>query len=69
MPRAARTDKFYMHAPPKKGREKGKSLIGINHNYVGGVDAITLQDLLDFLKEHDIDPVRVNLPSHYTTLV
>lgn len=69
MPRANSTDKFYIYAPQRSGRAKGKRLIGVNHRHSGGVDNITLEDLLNFLHKHEIEPSRVSIPSHYSALV
>lgn len=67
MPRSTKKDKFFYLNPAKKGWRKGKILMGINPNYEGDVDNLTVQDLVDFLKEKNIDPVKVSLPSIFMT--
>jgi hypothetical protein len=61
MPRTLRSAKFFFYSPRKKGRDKGKALMGINPLYEGGTENITLKDLNDFLKEKNIDPAKVPL--------
>jgi len=60
MPRAKKTDKFFIYAPDRSGPFKGKRFMGINLLYEGG-QKITVQDLCDFLKEMNIDPATVQL--------
>ena len=61
MPRASKKDKFYIYAPSRSGRAKGKRGFGINHRYEGGIEDLNLQDLLDFFREQKIDPSQVRL--------
>ena len=60
--RAKKSDKFFVYAPKKSGFWKDKRLLGINSSYEGGTDTITIQDLVDFLKEKGIDPAKIVLP-------
>ncbi|MES2994701.1 MAG: hypothetical protein V4681_01545 [Patescibacteria group bacterium] len=69
MPRARSTDKFYIRAPLKSGSAKGKRALGTNPGFHGNRDSITLQDLLNFLHKHGIDPSQVSIPRGYMTLV
>lgn len=62
MPRALKSDKFFIYAPTKVGYGKGTRLMGVNHLYKG---SINLQDLLDFLKKHEIDPARVPVSTNF----
>lgn len=61
MPRAKKSDKFYLYAPEQRGRYKGTQLLGAR-----GEDA-TFQDLLDFLQVHGIEPSKIALGGHFTT--
>ena len=63
-----KTEKFFIYAAKKSGRNKGKRLLGVNHLYEGGTDSLTLQDLVDFLKEKDIDLSTVKLPESFITV-
>lgn len=58
-----KTDKFFIHAARKSGKSKGKRLLGVNHSYGGGTENVTFQDLVEFLKEKNIDPSTIVLPS------
>lgn len=62
MPRALKSDKFYFFKV-RGYRKGGPSLLGVN-NSTGG---ISVQDLLDFLKEKGIEPAKVPLPSSFVT--
>ncbi len=57
MPRALKSDKFCIYAPKKRGYRKGEMLMSTNGNH-----ELSVQDLLDFLKEKGIEPSRVPLP-------
>lgn len=63
MPRAKKTDKFFIYAPKKSGYRKGKKLLGVNHP----ADGLTIQDLVEFLKEQGIPLSTVSLPSGFIT--
>jgi hypothetical protein len=67
MPRTQKSSKFFLYTAKKSGHHKGKMLLGTNHEYEGGQENITLQDLIDFLKENKIEPTRVELPGHFIT--
>ncbi len=60
MPRALKSDKFFIYAPKKHGRRKGQMLLGVN-----GMSERNIQDLLDFLKEKGIKPSAVSLPPNF----
>ena len=68
MPRK-KTEKFFLYAAGKSGRYKGKRLLGVNSQYKGRTDNLTLQDLADFLKENNIVFSTVALPSSFMTVV
>jgi hypothetical protein len=68
MPHSGKKDKFFIYAVERKGRYKGTRLMGTNHLYEGGEGNITVQDLIDFLNKHGINPSRVPLRS-FTTRV
>jgi hypothetical protein len=67
MPRARKTDKFFLYAAKKSGYWKDKRLLGINYLYTGSVDDLTLQDLLDFLTEKSVSPSAVRLSHTFST--
>lgn len=60
MPRARKLNKFFIHAPKKYGRHKGQRLLGIET-----ADEVSVQDLIDFLKEKGISPSSVPLSSGF----
>lgn len=68
MPRRKKTDKFFIHPARKRGYYKNKRLLGINHLYKGDRESITVQDLLDFLKEQRLDVSTVMIPSTFITI-
>lgn len=55
MPRAKETDKFFIYATETGGPNKGTRLLGSNSG------SINVQDLLDFLKKHGVEPRDVPL--------
>lgn len=63
-----KTDKFYLYAAKKSGYYKGKRLLGVNHSYEGGTENLTLQDLIEFLRERNIYLSAVVLPSSFITV-
>jgi hypothetical protein len=67
MPIASKNDKFFYYKPSTKGWRKGKGLIGLNLKYEGNIEDLNFQDLIDFLKEKNIDPKKVLLSSNFTT--
>ena len=67
MPRATKKDKFFIYTAEKSGNFKNKMLLGVNHFYEGDVENINLQDLLDFIKEKNIDPSRVHISSSFSS--
>jgi hypothetical protein len=67
MPRPKKTDKFFFYSPKKSGYSRGKMLVGVNHRYEGGTDNLNLQDLIDFLKENEIDPSNVKVHASFST--
>lgn len=69
MPRALKSDKFFMYNARKKGYWKNKILIGVNHLYEGGTNNLSLQDLIDFLKEKNIETSSVPLNSSFSVTV
>jgi len=69
MSHTKKSDKFFVYAPKKTGYFKGKRLLGIKHTYKEGAKNLTLQDLLDFLKEKGIEPAEVNFPDNFITTV
>lgn len=69
MPRTLKTDKFFMYNAKKSGYWKNKILLGVNHVYVKGNKDVSLQDLFDFLKEKNIDPLRVKLNDSFSIIV
>jgi hypothetical protein len=64
-----KADKFFIYAAKKYGHFKGKRLLGIKHTYKEGSENLTLQDLLDFLKDKDIEPSTVEFPDNFITTV
>lgn len=68
MPRG-KSKKFFIYADPKRGHLKGKRLMGINHDYEGGVENLTIQDLVDFFNENEISLSYVKLPTNFITTV
>lgn len=69
MPRTIKQDMFFLYDAQKSGRSKNKMLLGINNDYEGGTDNISLQDLINFLQEKNIDSSMVQLPNGFTTYV
>lgn len=67
MAKRKKDNKFYIYAPGKSGYYKGKRLMGVNYAYAGGIENLTVQDLIDFLKEKDVNPANVILPSGFKT--
>jgi hypothetical protein len=67
MPRALKTDKFFVYATAKKGHGRGKRLMGANHTHPEGGNNLTVQDLLDFLAIHRIPASDVQLPKGFIT--
>ncbi len=65
MPRSTKKDKFFYLNPGKTGSRKGKILFGVNSNYEGNVGNLSVQDLVDFLKEKNFDPSKVSLSSMF----
>jgi len=66
MPRPKITDKFFVYNARKSGFCKNKMLIGVNHMYGGKTDNLYLQDLIDFLKEKEIDPSTVKIHGSFS---
>lgn len=66
MPRATKKDKFFLYKAHKSGYWKNKMLFGVNHNYEGGDCNLSMQDLIDFMEENQIEPSRVPLNSGFT---
>lgn len=62
-----KSDKFYVYAAKKSGFYKGKRLLGVNLSWEGDVNSLTLQDLIEFLNEKNIDLSTVVLPPAFTT--
>jgi hypothetical protein len=67
MSRRLKSSKFFLYAPFRSGWRKGERLLGVNYLYEGGTENLNLQDLIDFLKEENIDPSVVRLNSSFTT--
>jgi len=67
MPRPKKTDKFFFYTAKQAGFFKNKRLIGVNYSQEGGPDNLNLQDLIDFVKENDIDPSKVKIHSSFTS--
>ena len=66
MPRAKKTEKFYISKVP--GHKKyGTHLVRINRLYEGS-ENLTFQELVDFLKEQGLDPAKVKLPASFCVL-
>jgi hypothetical protein len=63
-----KTEKFFIYAAKKSGNYKNKRLLGVNHSYEGGTENLTFQDLVDFLKEKNIDLSTVALQSSFITV-
>ncbi len=62
---ARNKDKFFIYAAKKSGYLKNKRLLGVNHRHAGA--ELTLQDLLDFLREKNVDPSSVIIFHNFTT--
>ncbi len=56
MPRARKTDKFFLYKPTKSGPRKNSIFMGANDSFEGGVNNINLKDLIEFLENNNIDP-------------
>lgn len=56
MPRALKKDKFSL----TKTKTKGERRLILNYSYEGDMN-LNLKEILDFLKEKDIDPSKVTL--------
>jgi hypothetical protein len=67
MPRTPKSSKFFLYVPAKSGWRKGEKLLGVNHSYEGGTENLSLQDLIDFLKEKNINASDVKLNSGFMT--
>jgi len=68
MPRALKSDKFFLVNKRRRGNPKGSRLLGINDVYSGG-DTVTLKDLNDFLQKTQVDPAKVMVPDSFMTTV
>jgi hypothetical protein len=64
----SKSTKFRIYAAKKSGRLKNKRLLVCNEFYQGG-DNITLQNLIDFLKEKQINPSSVEIRPGFSTAV
>jgi hypothetical protein len=62
-----KNSQFFIYVPAKSGHLKGTRLLGVNHLYKGGTEDLSVADLLAFLKEKQIDPSDVRLPSSFST--
>ncbi|MCX6760032.1 MAG: hypothetical protein NTW46_01665 [Candidatus Nealsonbacteria bacterium] len=62
-----KTNKFFIYAPLRRGCLKGTQLLGVNHSYEGGTEKLSMQDLIDFLKEKGINPSKVPLSGGFVT--
>jgi len=67
MSHSSDTDKFFLFK--KSPYASKKMLLGINPSYTGDIADITLEDLLNFLKEKNINPSRISLPGNFITHV
>ena len=67
MPRPKKTDKFFFYTAKKSGFHKNKKLIGVNHFHEESGNNLNLQDLINFVKENDIDPSKVKIHSSFTS--
>ncbi len=56
MPCALKSDKFFLYALKRRGKNKGTQLLGAR------AESVTVQDLLEFLASHNIHPA--NVPLH-----
>ncbi len=61
MPRALKTDKFFLYKPTKSGPRKNSIFVGANDKFEGGVSNVNLQDLIEFLAKNNIDPSDVSM--------
>ena len=66
MPRALKSDKFFIYAAKKSGYWKGKRMLGVNDSYEGEA-RLTVQDLVDFLKDEEIELSKVVLSDSFIT--
>jgi hypothetical protein len=63
-----RDQNFFIYAPDKHGKYKGTRLLGVNNCRANRSDTeLSLQDLLDFLKEKEILPDQVFLSDGFIT--
>lgn len=69
MPLAKRTDKFKILNPQRSGPWKNRAFLAVNCLYNGGTENISIQDLIDYLKEKDIDPSSVKVDKSFRTYV
>ena len=69
MPRATKREMFSILNAKKSGYWKNKMLLSVNGTYEGGTDNLSLQDLLNFLKEKGVDPAKVALHSNFITYI
>ncbi|MFA6536048.1 MAG: hypothetical protein WCT25_01290 [Candidatus Paceibacterota bacterium] len=65
MPRALKTDRFFLQKAARSGKNKDKLLVGVHSSHKD----ITLQNLLDFLEANQIDPSQVELKFGFVTTV
>jgi len=64
-----KSDKFILDAPVKSGNFKDQRLLYVNSLCVDGAENITLEALLEFLKEKRIDPENVKIPPRFRTYI
>lgn len=67
MPRAKKTDKFYI-VNVRGHKVYGNHLVGINPLYEGDSKNLTLQEFIDFLQKVGVDPATVKLPAKFDVL-
>jgi hypothetical protein len=67
MAKARSTDKFFVYAARHSGYNIGRRLLGVNPNYNGDIDNLSIEDLVQFLNKNNLDLNKVRLPSNFLT--
>jgi hypothetical protein len=67
MSQRSKTSKFFIYAAAKSGYLKDRRLLGVNNLRKASTDDITLEDLLDFLKEKGVSPSQVKIDNGFIT--
>jgi len=63
MPRALKTDDFFLYAVRRSGHWKNTRMIGVNN----WREDLTVQDFIDFLKKKGVSASEVAIPRNFIT--